>query len=502
MVAFESAEVTLNYALWFLAAVAVRALSLVALDTLAQRGGARVKSELRRTALDALGELGPAYMERASSSQVTTLLSKGIDALDVYFGRYLPQLFLTAIQMPLILAVLWLTDLPTGIAVTLALPVIPVFMVLIGLATQTVQKKQWEGMQSLAKAFLDVVEGLPTLKIFGRHWRQVARIREVTGDFRKRTMAVLRVSFLSSFVLELAASLSVAIVAVSVGIRLIDGALPLWLGLFVLVLIPELYLPLRQVGAQFHQAADGLAASEELFAIIEQPRPVRPAQAGPARPGDLPRGTLVLSEFQAVRDGRPVHEPVQLKCQAGQITVLEGPSGAGKSSLVAALLGFTDYRGEITVDGSLVDGETLRELISWVPQSPQLFAGTIAGNVALGDAEPEQALVRRSLDLAGLSDIDPSGELGVAGAGVSGGQAQRIALARAYYRVERARTPYVILDEVTSALDQETEDLVWAGVQQLANQGVAVLLVSHRLRVNERADQRVAIHPLATEVIA
>jgi ATP-binding cassette subfamily C protein CydD len=487
-IAGEGTDTLLNYTLWFLAAVAARASSLVALDTLAQRGGARVKSQLRQTALVALERLGPGYMDRASSSEVTTLLSKGIDALDTYFGKYLPQLLLTAIQMPLILLTLWVADIPTGIAVTLALPVIPLFMVLIGWATQAVQKQQWEGMQSLARGFLDVVEGLPTLKIFGRQWRQVARIREVTGDYRKKTMAVLRVSFLSSFVLELAASLSVAIVAVSIGIRLIDGTLPLWLGLFVLVLIPELYLPLRQVGAQFHNASDGLAAAEELFVIIEA---TPESTATRVATSEIP-GVVQLQGLQTLRDGVPIHEPVTLDIVPGEILAVEGPSGAGKSSLVAALLGFVPYQGQIVLSDY---SSPLRDQIAWVPQDPQLFMGTVASNVALG-SEVDPEAVKTALANAGLTELDPQLVLGVHGQGLSGGQGQRLSLARAYYRLAMTPAYILILDEVTSALDEDTEDVVWRGIEHHAAQGTAVVVISHRLRVNERAHRRVSITPL------
>ena len=488
----EGTEVLLSHTLWFGVAVAVRAVSLAALNSIAQRGGARIKSELRRVALGALRRLGPAYMDRASSSEITTLLSSGIDALDNYFGKYLPQLFLTAVQMPIILAALWIADIPTGIAITIALPVIPLFMVLIGWATQAVQKGQWEGMQRLARSFLDLVEGLPTLKIFGRQWRQVGRIREVTNEFRVKTMAVLRVSFLSSFVLELAASLSVAIVAVSIGIRLIDGTLPLWLGLYVLILIPELYLPLRNVGAQFHQAADGLAAAEDLFAIIETPTP--DAAAAPAG-STVARGAWELKGLAARRDGRVVHQPISLTLEPGKTLAISGPSGVGKSSLVDALLGFIDHDGQILIGGEPTTGPLRRELISWVAQKPQLFQGSIADNVTLGDPHPDLKTLTWALSTAGLAEVDPSMGLGVWGAGLSGGQSQRLSLARALYRHRRGTRQLLVLDEVTSALDAETEKVIWSGVTQVVTEGAIALVISHRETILNQADTVVSIAP-------
>lgn len=495
----------------FVVAVAVRAATLVALDAISERGGSQVKSQLRARALTTLRELGPSYMERRASSDITNLLARGVDALDVYFGRYLPQLVLTAIQMPVLLIILWVTDLPTGIAITLALPVIPIFMVLIGWATQAVQKRQWESMQTLSRGFMDLLEGLSTLKIFGRQWRQVGKIRDITARFRQRTMAVLRVSFLSSFVLELAASFSVAIVAVSVGIRLIDGGLPLWLGLFVLVLVPEVYLPLRAVGAQFHNAADGVAAAEGLFEIFDAtpdlltPEKVSPAggatlrAAHPAVNTDTDGGshqsvnTLELVDFQALRGGHPVHEPLGLALRGGQVTLLAGQSGAGKSSIVYALLGFTPARGVILRQGKPVEVLTLRQEIAWAPQQPSLLSGSVARNVALGSDTPNRTLVTHVLNQVGLHKLDPDLSLGVYGAGLSGGQAQRVALARALYRQAERSCSLVLLDEVTSAVDSDTEEIVWTAIGGLAKAGVACLVVSHRLRASQRADQNISV---------
>lgn len=508
---------------FFLIAVLIRAATLVALDAISERGGSRVKSQLRARALTTLRELGPSYMERRASSDITNLLARGIDALDLYFGRYLPQLVLTAIQMPVLLIILWVTDLPTGIAITLALPVIPIFMVLIGWATQAVQKRQWEGMQLLSRGFMDLLEGLSTLKIFGRQWRQVAKIRDMTSRFRQRTMAVLRVSFLSSFVLELAASFSVAIVAVSVGIRLVDGGIPLWLGLFVLILVPEVYLPLRAVGAQFHNAAEGVAASEDLFEIFEATPESSPTQApatlptraahtlealsadqhasarssgsGSGRSAGQSTKTLELVDFQAIRGGQAVHEPLTLSMHAGQVTLLEGPSGAGKTSIVHALLGFAPAHGHVLRDGTAVDVSTLRDDIAWAPQQPSLLAGSVAGNITLGSPTPRRALLLDVLTQVGLERIDPDMRLGVNGSGLSGGQAQRVALARALYRQAERATPLVLLDEVTSAVDSETEEVVWDTIAGLAKAGALCLVVSHRLRAGQRADQKVSIIP-------
>lgn len=476
-------------------ALALRAISLAAIDALAHRGGAKVKSQLRQAALARLAELGPEFMQRRASAEVTTLLARGVDQLDAYFGKYLPQLALTAIQVPVLLVILWSADIPTGIAITVALPIIPLFMVLIGWATQSVQSAQWSALQQLGRGFLDIVDGLSTLKIFDRHWRQVSRLREVTNEFRRRTMKVLRLSFLSSFVLELAASLSVAIVAVSVGIRLIDGTLPLWLGLFVLILVPELYLPLRQVGAQFHNAQEGLEAANGLFDIIEQ-APTQSPETEQQKPFQTEQSGLVLDNYQAFRSGRAVHEPLSVECRSGEITVIEGPSGAGKSSLVDALLGFAAHSGTASLAAAEPSDASLRHHIAWVPQRPSLLAGSLATNVTLGSGPLDDSRLDWAMSAAGLPDLSPSVVLGVNGAGLSGGQSQRVAFARALYRLETANCPLLICDELTSALDDDSEDVVWSTLRTIADRGTIVILISHRLRLTSRADQVITMSPL------
>lgn len=488
----------LSGATWlFVGSVFARGTTLVAVNALGQSGGALIKSELRRRGLGALSRLGPENLRGKSSVEVTTLLAQGIDALDSYFGRYIPQLLLAAIQTPVLLVVLWVTDIPTGLAITIVLPLIPVFMVLIGLVTRTIQKRQWDALQELGQAFVEIVDGLSTLKIFGRHWRQVSRIRQVTDDFRKKTMAVLRVSFLSSFVLELAASLSVAIVAVSVGIRLINGDLPLWLGLFVLVLVPDVFLPLRQVGAQFHQAADGLAAAEDLFSLFEHadstPTPHSRGQLTVAE-GE----TLTLEDVSPLINGHRVTEPVSCEIAPGSLTVMVGPSGAGKTSIVKALLGFTDYEGTFSLNGVACEPGSLRPVLSWAPQNPGLGQGTIEENI-VGHTERDQAALTRSVTLAGLSHLDPATVVGVGGAGLSGGQAQRVGLARAYYRALTTTASILLLDEPTAALDDDTEAEVLDGLGTLVAEGFAVVVVSHRDRVLSLPSHTVTVTPYRVE---
>ena len=486
--------------------IVVRAALVWLLEVAATRGAAQVKSQLRRQVLDRVAERGPDWLSGRASVGVSTLATQGLDALDNYFARYLPQLLLAAISTPLLILVMLWQDLPSGITVIVVLPFIPVFMVLIGQATQSVQRQQWESLQRLSTGFLDLVGGLGTLKIYGRERRQFARVRTITEDYRGRTMKVLRVSFLSGFVLELAASLSVALVAVSIGLRLVDGSLALGVGLFVLLLAPEAFLPVRQVGAQFHAAADGLAAAEEVFAILDDgagPRAVATPAASTApsgaRTGAGPADTGVL-RFEQVTIQRGTDAPVHdfsAVFRPGELTVVVGPSGAGKSTLVAALQGFIPFDGRILLNGVEQTPGTPRPWLAWAGQRPGLFQGTIADNLALGDASVDRDTVARSLECAGAGDLEPATILGIAGEGLSGGQAQRVAAARAIYRAESHDCAVVVLDEPSSALDEAAEASLVAGLRRLTTEGRIVIVVSHRPALRDAADQIVALNEVA-----
>ena len=492
----------------FALSIAVRATSVWLLDVLAARGAVQVKSQLRVRVVAAISALGPAWLASRSSGRLTTVVSTGLDALDGYFSKYLPQLILTAIATPILILVLLTQDFWTAVIVAVTLPIIPLFMVLIGWATQAVQRKQWTALTALAGGFLEVVDGLSTLTIFGRQHRQVARIEKVTDDYRSRTMAVLRVSFISGFVLELAGSLSVALVAVSIGVRLVTGELPLAVGLFVLLLTPEAYLPLRQVGAQFHAAADGVAAADDVFEILD----AAGEQSARASDGSAPdvaaldgtaldvtaaaarrSGVLRVTDLSVSYGDRTVVEGFSAAFEPGRVSVLAAPSGAGKSSIVAAILGFVPSSGVVSYDDEPVTPERVRELVSWAGQRPGLAAGTVAQNIAMGEPDPE--LVRQSMRLAAADLVDPALVLGVNGAGLSGGQSQRVAIARAIYRALSVGTPIVILDEPTSALDLATEGEVIRGLDELAGRGLAVIVVSHREAVVAASDTIIEVRP-------
>ncbi|WP_104178663.1 thiol reductant ABC exporter subunit CydD [Cryobacterium sp. Y50] len=487
--------------------VVLRSVLIWLLEVAANRGAAQVKSQLRARVLAKLAERGPDWVDSQQSARLATVVTTGLDALDNYFARYLPQLLLTAIATPILIAVMLWQDLPSGLTVIIVIPLIPVFMILIGRVTQSVQQEQWQALQRLSTGFLDVVGGLGTLKIYGRECRQFDRIRSITEQYRTRTMKVLRVSFLSGFVLELAASLSVALIAVSIGLRLIDGALLLGVGLFVLLLAPEAFLPVRQVGAQFHAAADGLAAAEELFAILDDdidttdaPAPVDPAAAAVA-PGGLGAGSLRLVGVSIRRGDTVVIDRLDAEFAAGEISVLRGVSGVGKSTLVAALLGFVPLTGEVTLGDVAVTAGPSRPWLAWAGQRPGLFRGTVAENVALGTVSAGQGtrtvnLVAQALDWAGAAQLSPTTVLGVNGDGLSGGQAQRVAAARAVYRALATECQVVILDEPSSALDADAEAGLLAGLRRLADMGRVVIVVSHRPAVLAAADHVIELEKL------
>jgi len=451
-------------------------------EVVAQRSSAAVKSELRMRFLAKLVALGPRWLTGERSGELTSLATRGIDALDDYFSRYLPQLVLVCV-VPLVVAGRMLTvDWLSALIVVVTLPLIPIFMVLVGLATKSMTARHWATLQALAHHFLDVLSGIGTLKVFGRSRAQVETIRRLSDRQRRTTLATLRLAFLSSLVLELVATLSVALVAVSVGLRLVDGRLDLKTALFVLILAPEAYLPLRLLGAHYHASAEGLAAADELFAVIERdaPKPGREI-ADPAAAIVLDRVTVRSREVD-----QPAVDGLSIAIPPGQVTGIVGPSGGGKSTLLGLLLGtIRPDAGRILAGGiDLADADLLRwrQQIAWMGQDPVLFAGTVADNIALGYDAADDLAVRRAARSARV-DVPLDLVLGERGEGVSAGQRRRIALARAILR----DTPLLLLDEPTESVDPETEQALLASLPEVFT-GRTVVLVTHRPALLELCD--------------
>ncbi|MFF5476920.1 thiol reductant ABC exporter subunit CydD [Streptomyces sp. NPDC012935] len=492
--------------LLLLVAVAVgRAVVAWLTELAAHRAAAAVKSELRGRLLERATELGPDWLSGQRTGSLVALATRGVDALDDYFSRYLPQLGLAVVVPIAVLARIVTEDWVSAAIIVGTLPLIPIFMMLIGWATQSRMDRQWRMLSRLSGHFLDVVAGLPTLKVFGRARAQAESIRRITDEYRRATMRTLRIAFISSFALELLSTLSVALVAVTIGMRLVHGDMHLYDGLVILVLAPEAYLPLRQVGAQYHAAAEGLSAAEEIFEVLETPAPASGSAA-------VPTGAVSFEGVSVRYPGRSSDavSDVSFDVEPGETVALVGPSGAGKSTLLNVLLGFVrPAEGRILVGGAdlaELDLEEWRSRIAWVSQRPHLYAGTIAENVRLARPDADDAAVRQALGNAGaLEFVDalPQGvetALGEDGVGLSAGQRQRLALARAFL----ADRPVLLLDEPTAALDGATEAEVVEAVRRLAV-GRTVLLVVHRPALLGVADRVVrlaeAVAPVSAEAL-
>ena len=457
-------------------------------EVAALRAAARVKSQLRRGLVAKALSLGPSWLSGQRPGEITTLAVSGLDALDAYFARYLPALVLSCLVPLAVLARVTAADWLSGLVIAVTLPLIPVFAILIGGYSKARTQRQWQLLSRLGGHFLDVVEGLPTLKTFGRARAQADVIKNVTGEYRTATMAALRITFLSALVLELAAALATALVAVEVGLRLLAGHIGYDTALLVLLLTPEAYLPLRNVGAQFHASQTGTVAAQRALDILDQPAPA--AGPSPQAPSpdtaDLRTQPVTLTGVVLRYPGRAAAalDGVSLTISPGDRVVLTGPNGAGKSSLLALLLRFCEpTAGRIDVGGTdlaAIPVRSWRDQIAWVPQRPYLFASTVAENIALGMPDATPDAVRRAARLAGAEEfIDAlpggfSAHLPERGLILSAGQRQRVALARAFLR----DAPLVLLDEPTAHLDPAGARQIMTVLETLMA-GRTVILVSH-----------------------
>ncbi|WP_026927483.1 thiol reductant ABC exporter subunit CydD [Granulicoccus phenolivorans] len=453
---------------------------------LAHRSAARVKAQLRH---DIVAARLAAPTRPQPTGRLITLMTQGLDALDGYYAKYLPQLGLALTVPVIVLVAIVLTDWESALIIALTLPLIPMFMILIGKVTQARMDRRWVVQSRLAHHFGDLVAGLPTLQVFGRARAQETGLIRTEEKHREETMSTLRVSFLSAFVLELVATYSVALVAVPIGIRLVYGQLDLAAGLFVLMLAPEAYLPVRKVGAHYHDSVDGIAAADEAFAVIDGtdlPGGTRPAPA---------QGPVALENVSVTYPGtsEPALTGLSLEVRPGEVVALVGPSGSGKSTALAALLGFvapTDGRVLLAgVDLADCDIATWRSQLAWVAQEPGIINGTIADNVRLGDPGAADAQVETALSRARAAGLGANREIGDSGEGLSAGERRRVALARALLRIE-AGGRLLVLDEPTAGLDTDTEAEIIAEVRAA---GVAALVVTHRPAVIAAADRVVSV---------
>lgn len=483
---------------WFLLAVAMRAALSWAQGVITARSAAMVKAELRGELITAVGDSGPGWLAGQRAGEIATLTVRGLDALDAYFTGYLPHLVLSTTVPLAVLARLSFADWSSAVIIAVTLPLIPIFGALVGWHTRAATDRQWRRLSLLGGHFLDMVAGLPTLRAFGRARAQVETVRRMADLHRAATMRTLRIAFLSGFVLELVATVSVALVAVPIGLRLLNGGLTLQTALLVLLLAPEAYLPLRVAGSKFHASVEGLTVLDHAFSLLAD----APVAAVPAPPASSGGGVCFPARirFEAVTveyDRTTALRDVSFDIEPGERVALIGPSGSGKSTLLALLLGFVrPSSGRILVgdtDLATVDMDQWRRHLAWVPQRPHLFAASLAENIALGAPEsrdPVDVAVPAAVTAAHLVEVVaalPDGldtMLGERGYGLSSGERQRVALARAFLR----DAPLLLLDEPTARLDGASEALVLEATRRLAR-GRTALLVAHRPALLADADR-------------
>jgi ATP-binding cassette, subfamily C, bacterial CydD len=474
-----------------------------------RRAATRVLSTLRAELVRR--RLRPGAAEpRGGSAALAAGAVQGVDGLETYFARYLPQVVLAVTVPPAVLVCSAVVDLESALIMLVTLPVIPVFMALIGRSAGARSRENWRALVGLEAHFLDVVRGLPTLRAFNRGTAQLDRIREVTDRYRRTTMSTLRLSFLSGVVLDLAATLSTALVAVNLGIRLVDGSLGLRPALTVLLLVPELYAPIRMVGTLYHASADGLAGVEGILDTLD------PAADRAAPAGAHPAGGPGANRSRPVPD--PAAEPIALRSLTvrypgreasaldgldldilpGELVAVMGSSGSGKTTLGRVLLGLElPSDGAVLVGGrplAAVDPDRWRHRVAWAPQHPSLLPGTVAGNIALGRPDAGAAAVERAARLAGAHEFieELPGRydtvVGAGGRGLSSGQRQRLGLARALLR----GGGLLVLDEPTVHLDDAAARQVAAAIAALRD-GRTIVLITHDPAMAAPADRQVRL---------
>lgn len=478
--------------------VLLRVLLTVISERLAGRMTINIKNKLRAELLEKIDRLGPEYLKNEQTGELTTTALQGVDALDAYFSQYLPQVLVSVVLPLTILAVVFPIDLLTGIVFVLTAPLIPLFMVLIGWAAEALTKRQWKALTYLGSYFLDTLQGIATLKMLGRSRERRNEVREASEHYRLTTLAVLRVTFISALALELIATISTAVVAVEIGLRLLYGRIAFQQAFFILLIAPDFYLPLRNLSARYHAGMTGVTAAQNIYDLLDVVEPVHHPV--------FSRGQLVEAfgtDFQLkVRSlsysypGMASHsiQDIHLDIHKGLHYALAGRSGSGKSTLARILMGFIEpQEGGIWLNGARMKDYALedwRQFVGWLPQNPLIFNDTLIGNVTLGDPRFSTSDVEKALRSAGLAELLATLPLGLktplleGGARFSGGQLQRVALARVFLR----QPGLLVLDEPTSHLDPELARTLDETIRTLLL-GRTTLTIAHRLSTIEHADE-------------
>jgi ATP-binding cassette subfamily C protein CydD len=466
----------------------------------------KVKQDLRKMTLQKIFRLGPAYLEGEAGGELTSTITQGIESIDAYFSQFIPQVILAALIPVMILIIVFPMDWISGLTLLLTAPLIPFFLYLIGRATERVTGRQFTALSRMSAFFLDTLQALTTLKQFGRSRQRMEEVASVNQEYRSATMSVLQVTFLSSLALEMLGTLSTALVAVQIGLRLLDGGIPYEQALFILIITPEFYLPLRNLGLRYHAAMNGMGGAARIFSILAIPESEQTSSDSPVQHsdghGEFPDAEFTI-EFRDVGYERvdrieQVLEDISCRFPARQVTAIAGVSGAGKTTLTQLLMGFlTPKTGEILINGKSLSQfpiDIWRRQISWVPQRASLFEDTVLANLMAAKVDATEGEVEEAARKAGIHDLIsnlPEGyqtRVGEGGARFSGGERTRLAFARAILR----NSPVLILDEPTTNLDVELENTLQEVIHELGK-GRTVILIAHSLNTIRLANQVIVL---------
>lgn len=474
------------------AAIIARAALIWIRERLAQQQAVRIKSALRIRLFNHLLNQGPAFSRERKTGELVNTLTDGAGKLEDYFTRYIPSIIHIAVLPAVIIAFALYTDWLSGLIMLLTAPLILFFMWLIGTWAKSLTNRQWREMSAMSAHFLDVLQGIKTLKVFNRNHAEAAAVAEVSNSFRAITMKVLKVAFLSGMVLELAASISIAMVALQVGIRLIEGMMGYQMGLFILLLTPEFYLPFRSLGQHHHTGMEGASAAEKIFEMLDSgPHRIK-SQTEVSLNVERLRVVFADVDFYYPNATQPALHRISCSIEPGELTAIVGRTGAGKTTFSQLLMGaFKPASGQILFNGTSLDQiheDELNHIIAYVPQHPYFFNLTVLENLLMADAKATPEQVEEACIKAGAHAFItqlPQGyhtQLSENAARLSGGEKQRLAIARAFLK----NAPLLILDEPTSNLDPESEELIARATAELVKNRTT-LIIAHRLKTIFRA---------------